>query len=135
MCLDVALERWQTLLQNFVQRSDMIERKCFLCGSHCTAIYILVFQYIYLYYMHVLRSEFGHVYLVTTLVYLLNLLYVNYWWFGGHRAQHLFVLSIVCVYTVSASLCTARCVLGLARDHAPKKCPLLLLLLLLLLYA
>ena len=69
--------------------------------------------------MHVLRSEFGHVYLVTTLVYLLNLLYVNYWWFGGRTAQHLFILSIVCVYTVSASFCTAGCVLALARDHAP----------------
>ena len=83
--------------------------------------------------MHVLRSEFGHVYLVTSLVYLLNLLYVNYSWFGGHRAQHIFVLSLVCVYTVSASFCTAVCVLVLARDHAPQKCPLLLLLLLLLL--
>ena len=59
--------------------------------------------------MHMLRSEFGHVYLLTTLVYLLNLLYVNYWWFGGHRSQHLFLLTIVCVYTVSASFCTARC--------------------------
>ena len=83
--------------------------------------------------MHVLRSEFGHIYLVTALVDLLNLLYVNYWWFGGRTAQYLFILSILCVYRVSASFCTAACVLGLARDHAPQKCPLLLLLLLLLL--
>ena len=66
--------------------------------------------------MHVLRSEFGHIYLMTALVDLLNLLYVNYSWFGG---QHLFILFIVCVYTVSASFCTAGCVFGLARDHAP----------------
>ena len=78
-----------------------------------------------------LRSTFGQV-----CVYLLNLLYVNYWWFGGQRAQHLFILSILYVYTVSASFSMARCVLGLAMDHEPEKCPLfLLLLLLLLLYA
>ena len=78
--------------------------------------------------MQVLRSEFGHVCLVTSLFYLLKLLYVNYSWFGGHTAQHLFILSLVCVYTVSASFFTAVCVLVLARDHAPQKGPLLLLL-------
>ena len=32
----------------------------------------------YLYYICVLRSDFGHVWLLTTLVYILKLLYVNY---------------------------------------------------------
>ena len=67
------------------------------------------FHYIYLYYMHVLRSEFGHVYLVTTLVYLLNLLYVNCPWFGGRTAQQIFYfvhcMCIQFVHLLYGTLC------------------------------
>ena len=81
--------------------------KVFLFAARAALLYILVFS-LYFYYMHVLRSKFGHVYLVTSLVYLQNFLYVNYWWFGGRTAQHLFILSIVCVYSLCI-FCTAVC--------------------------
>ena len=55
--------------------------------SHCTFLYL---QYIYLYHTCVLKSEFGHVWLLTTLVYLLKLLYVNSCMDGGHMARNLF---------------------------------------------
>ena len=42
--------------------------------SRCT---FSCLQYMYLYYICVLRSDFGHVWLLTTLVYILTLLYVN----------------------------------------------------------
>ena len=77
--------------------------------------------YIYLHYTHVLRSEFGHVWLLTTSVYLLKLLYVN-----SFVARNLFILSIVCIYAFFASFCMAHCAPDLARFHAPHKCPLLL---------
>ena len=75
-----------------------------------------------------LKSEFGHVWLLTTLVYLLKLLYVNYCVVGGRMARNFvlfffffffFFVCIVCVYTFSAAFCTAHCALDLARDHAP----------------
>ena len=69
----------------------------------------------------VLKSEFGHVWLLTTLVYLLKLLYVNWCVVGGRMAQNL--LFLVCPLYVfihfSAAFCTAHCALDLARDHAP----------------
>ena len=43
--------------------------------SRCT---FSCLQYMYLYYICVLRSDFGHVWLLTTLVYILKLLYINY---------------------------------------------------------
>ena len=47
-------------------------------------------------------------------------LYVNILaWFDGHMARNLLILSIVCVYTFSASFCMAHCALHLARDHVP----------------
>ena len=70
-----------------------------------------------------LKSEFGHVWLLTTLVYLLKLLYVNSCVVGGRMARNLFFLSPFCplyVFThFSAAFCTAHCALDLARDHAP----------------
>ena len=42
--------------------------------SRCT---FSCLQYMYLYYVCALRSDFGHVWLLTTLVYILKLLYVN----------------------------------------------------------
>ena len=80
-------------------------------------------QFIYLYHTCVLKSEFGHVWLLTTLVHLLKLLYVNSSVAGGRMARNLFffvlnfILSIVRVYTFSAAFCTAHCALDLARDH------------------
>ena len=60
--------------------------------------------------MHVLRSEFGHVYLLTALVDLLNLLYVNYSWIGGHRSQHLFYfVPCMCVYSFCIFLYGSLC--------------------------
>ena len=71
--------------------------------SHCTFLYL---QHIYLYHTCVLKAEFGHVWLLTTLVYLLKLLYVNYCVVVGRMARNLFyfILSIVCVYTCFCSL-------------------------------
>ena len=51
--------------------------------SRCTFLYL---QYIYLYHTCVLKSEFGHVWLLTTLVYLLKLLYANSFMVGGRMA-------------------------------------------------
>ena len=42
--------------------------------SRCT---FSCLQYMYLYYLCLLRSDFGYVWLLTTLVYILKLLYVN----------------------------------------------------------
>ena len=47
---------------------------CVCAISSCTFWYL---QNICLYHTCVLKSEFGHVWLLTTLVYLLNLLYAN----------------------------------------------------------
>ena len=73
-----------------------------------------------------LKSEFGHVWLLATLVYLLKVLYVNSCVVCRHIAQFfiffifLYILSIVCVYTFfSAAFCTAHCALDLAKDPAP----------------
>ena len=60
---------------------------CVCAISCCTFLYL---QYIYLYHTCVLKSEFGHVWLLTTLVYLLKLLYVNSCVVGSHMAQNLF---------------------------------------------
>ena len=74
-------------------------------------------------YICVLKSEFGHVWLLATLVYLLKFLYVNYCVVCGRIARNLYflyfyILSIVCVH-FSAAFCTAHCALDLAKDHAP----------------
>ena len=68
-----------------------------------------------------LKSEFGHVWLLTTLVYLLNFLYVNSCVVSSRMARNLsiFILSIVCVHTFFCSFLSAHCALDLARDHAP----------------
>ena len=54
--------------------------------SRCTFLYL---QYIYLYHTCVLKSEFGHVWLLATLVYLLKFLYVNSCVVGGRIARNL----------------------------------------------
>ena len=56
---------------------------CIYAISRCTFLYLL---YIYLYHTCVLKSEFGHVWLLTTLVYLLKLLYENSCMVGGRMA-------------------------------------------------
>ena len=68
--------------------------------SRCTFLYL---QYIFLYYTCMLRSELGHVWLLTTLVYLLKLLKP-------------FCYTFLCIFF---SFFFVRRVLGLARDHAP----------------
>ena len=55
--------------------------------SCCTFLYL---QYIYLYHTCVLKSEFGHVWLLATLVFLLKFLYVNSCVVGGRRAETFF---------------------------------------------
>ena len=74
--------------------------------------------------------EFGHVWLLTTFVYLLKLLYINSCVVGGRMARNLFILfcSLYVLIIFSAAFCTAHCALDLARDQAPKQCSLLLLL-------
>ena len=67
------------------------------------------------------RSEFVPVWLLTILVYLLKLLYVNscvVW--RSYGPLYVFI-------HFSPAFCAAHCALDLARDHAPQKCPLLLL--------
>ena len=88
---------------------------CVCAISSCTFLYL---QYIYLYYTCVLKSEFGHVWLLATLVYLLKFLYVNSCVVGwAYRPKP---CPAVCVYTFfSAAFCTAHCALDLAKDHAP----------------
>ena len=49
----------------------------------------LYLQYIYLYHTCVLKSEFGHVWLLATLVYLLKFLYVNSCVVGGRIGRNL----------------------------------------------
>ena len=49
-------------------------------------LYIFIFAVYLLYHICVLKSEFGHVWLLTTFVYLLKLLYVNSCVVGGRRA-------------------------------------------------
>ena len=91
-------------------------RKCWGCVcaiSCCTFLYL---QYIYLDHTCVLRSEFGHVWLLTTLVYLLKLLYVNLrgWQLYGSLCCPL------CVFIhFSTAFCMAHCALNLARDYVP----------------
>ena len=89
--------------------------------SHCTFLYL---KYIYLYHTRVLKSEFGHVWLLATLVYLLKFLYVNFCVVCGRIAQNLlFLFFISCPLYVfihfSAAFCTAHCALDLAKDYAP----------------
>ena len=66
----------------------------------------------------VLKSEFGHVWLLATLVYLLEFLYVNSCVVGGRIARNLYFNFISCPLYVfihfSAAFCTAHC--------APKRC-------------
>ena len=73
--------------------------------------------------MQKIKSEFSHVWLLSTLVYLLKLLYVNSCVVGGHMAKNLFINFVHCNLYVfihfSAAFCTAHCALDLARDHAP----------------
>ena len=62
----------------------------------------------------VLKSEFGHVWFLTTLAYLLKPLYATSCVVGGRMAWNLFILSIVCVYTFFCSflygaLCPRSC--------------------------
>ena len=90
---------------------------CVRAISRCTFLYL---QYIYLYHTCVLKSEFGHVWLLTTLVYLLKLLYVNSCVAGGRMARNLFhFVHCMCLYIFCAAFCAAHCALDLARDHVP----------------
>ena len=66
---------------------------CVCAISRCTFLYL---QYIYLYHTCVLKSEFGHVWLLATLVYLLKFLYVNSCVVGGHIARNLYFNFISC---------------------------------------
>ena len=88
-------------------------------GVQYSAGHFLYLLYIYLYHTCVLKPEFGHVWLLTTLVYLLKLLYVNSSVVGGRMAWNLFLFCPLYVFIhVSAAFCTAHCALDLARDHA-----------------
>ena len=74
-----------------------------------------------------LKSEFGHVWLLATLVYLLKFLYVNSCVVGGRIGRNLFfflflLLNLCPLYVFihfSAAFCTAHCALDLAKDHVP----------------
>ena len=93
---------------------------CVCAISHSTFLYL---HFIYLYHTCVLKSAFGHVWLLATLVYLLKFLYVNSCMIGGRIARNLYFNFISCPLYVfihfSAAFCTAHCALDLAKDHAP----------------
>ena len=80
-------------------------------------LYIFVFAvYLLVLYTCVLKSQFGHVWLLTSLVCLLKLLYVSTFLRGwrSHSLNPFFILSIVCVYTFFCSflygaLCPRSC--------------------------
>ena len=101
----------------YVAHTDMYVSGCVgVCN-----IPFLYLQYICLYHTCVLKSEFGHVWFLATLVYLLKFLYVNSCMVGGRIRPKLFIkllffyiLSIVCVYTFFCSflygaLCPRAC--------------------------
>ena len=68
------------------------------------------------------KSEFGHVWLLTTLVYLLKMLYEHSCMVGGCVAQNPFLFCPLYVFIhFSAAFCTVHCALDLARVHAPQK--------------
>ena len=87
--------------------------------SRSTFLYL---QYIYLYHTCVLKSEFGHVWLLTTLAYLLKLLYENSCVVGGRMVPETFFK--FCPLYVSIHFSAALQVYGalcpnLARGPAP----------------
>ena len=99
-----------------------------VCVCVCVCVcnippYIFVFAVYLLVYTCVLKSEFGHVWLLATLVYVLKFLYVNSCVVGGRIARNLSFNFIPCPLYVfihfSAVFCTAHCALDLAKDHAP----------------
>ena len=77
-----------------------------------SAVYIYLY-YLNYYYACVLRLEFGHVWLLTTLVYLMKL--------HGLAVvrPETFLFCPLYVYTFFYFFCTAYCALDFARDHAP----------------
>ena len=95
-----------------------------MCVCVCNILlYIFVFAvYLLVSYMCA-KSEFGRVWLLTTLVYLLKFLYINSCVVGGRIARNLYFNFISCPLYVfihfSAAFCRAHCALDLARDHAP----------------
>ena len=64
-----------------------------------------------------LKSEFGHVWLLATLVCLLKFMDVNSCVVGGHISRNLFL--ILSIIHFSVAFCTAHCAVYLAKDHAP----------------
>ena len=91
-------------------------------------LYFFVFAvYLLVSYMCA-KSEFGHVWLLATLVYLLKFLYVNSCVVGGRIGRNLVFFFFFFFYKscplyvfihFSAAFCTAHCALDLAKDHAP----------------
>ena len=96
------------------------------CVRACVCVCnILLYFFVFAVYLLVsymcAKIEFGHVWLLTTLVYLLKLLYVNSCMVGSHMAQNLFILfcPLYVFIHFSAAFCTVHCALDIARDHAP----------------
>ena len=64
------------------------------------------------------RSEFGHVWLLTTLIYLLKLLYGILAWLVVVWPETFLFCPLYVFIDFSAAFCTAYCALDLARDQA-----------------
>ena len=98
-----------------------------VCVCVCVCVYaICPCTFWYLYYTCVLRSEFGHVYSLTTLVYLLKLLHVNscvVWRSHGSKPLQFVETFAICPLYVfihfSSSFCTGHHALNLTSDHVP----------------
>ena len=84
-------------------------------------VVVVVLQYIYLHHTCVLKSEFGHVWLLTTGLFT-EIAVCNFlrgWRSYGPKPFFIFILSIVCVYTFFCSFLSAHCALDLGSDQAP----------------
>ena len=90
---------------------------CVCAISCCTFLYL---QYIYLYHTCVLKSEFGHVWLLTTGFFteIAVCKFLRGW--RSYGLKLFYFVHCMCLYIKkNAAFCTAHCALDLARDHAP----------------
>ena len=81
-------------------------------------IYVIAVYLLVSYMCAQLESEFGHVWLLTSLVYLLNLLYVNYCGVvGGRMASNLSFINFSQCSFFYGALCPRSCRAGIMRHR------------------
>ena len=82
------------------------------------AVHFLHLQYIYLYHTCVLKSEFGHVWLLTTGLFTEIAVCKFFHGCRSYGPKPFLFCPLYVFIDFSAAFCTARCALDLARDHA-----------------